>query len=180
MVHGWTLSDPKFQLFAPLFYALEVLPILVLYLRRAPGEDPPDRAEAALIVGMILLFPLYRIGVSNDFMMRASIVPLALAAVAVGERIALRAGRRPWTASAPALAMLALAAVTPSLEIARAFAHPARPPLELSLPEAWAASDYAKAGMQTYLAPAADFRRLAPLYRQPATPDRLASRAHLP
>ena len=60
----------------------------------AGGERGPARSTCGLAVAVLVLIPFYRVGVSNDFAMRASIPALAILAVATGHGVvsALRTG----------------------------------------------------------------------------------------
>ena len=76
-------------------------------------------------VVVLLLLPLYRFGPANDLAMRASIPALALLAIRLGEwlsqpRDGLSDRQLRWVA----IALLAIGAVTPLMEVARLFIEP--------------------------------------------------------
>jgi hypothetical protein len=154
VLHRWTVLEPTFFVYFPLFLAIEVAPILYMVLRREAGDPPVDRVELALVAAMLLALPLYRVGASNDLMMRTSIFPLALGALVVGERVAGRIAARRWASLGPLGAALLLGACTPAFEIVKALVTPPVPPVTAALPDAWLRTSFAEAELDTYLAPA--------------------------
>ncbi|WP_156028597.1 hypothetical protein [Sphingobium chlorophenolicum] len=115
-----------------LFMMLEVVPFLWLLLRdRTKGVD---RTTILIAGACLLLMPLWKIGANNDFEMRASIMPLALIAIAFAEwagRLELRE-EKAWF-----LVILALGSVTGAAEIARVFRLAPSPAPQCSLAGAW-------------------------------------------
>ncbi len=111
---------------------IEVLPFLLPLLRDRDASG--DRATM-LIAGLCLfLMPLWKIGINTDFQMRASIMPLALVAVAFADwanRL-----RRPDT-KLYFLTVIALASVTGVVEIARTFRLAPSPAPHCSLAGIW-------------------------------------------
>lgn len=115
-----------------LIMLIEVVPFILPLLRyRMKGTDRPT----VLIAGLCLfLMPLWSIGVSNDFQMRASIMPLALIAVAFAD---WASRLQQWDEKAFVLIIVALGAVTGGFEIARAFRFAPSPVPHCSLAGVW-------------------------------------------
>jgi hypothetical protein len=116
---------------------------------------------------MLLALPLYRVGASNDLMMRGSIFPLALGALVVGERVASRIAAERWASLAPLSLALLIGACTPAFEIVNALVKPASPAVTARLPDAWARTSFAEAELDTYLAPLDALDGLGWLLRRP-------------
>jgi hypothetical protein len=167
VLHRWTVLEPTFFVYFPLFLAIEIAPILYLILRREPGDPEVDRVELALVAAMLLALPLYRVGASNDLMMRGSIFPLALGALVVGERVASRIAAERWASLAPLSLALLIGACTPAFEIVNALVKPASPAVTARLPDAWARTSFAEAELDTYLAPLDALDGLGWLLRRP-------------
>lgn len=124
VAHGLQTFDAGFLLRYALFIGLELGPALVvLRLARTgpPRSEPtPLRTDTTLVVGLLLVVPLYRLG-AIDFVMRASIPALAVLALRTAAAgVALTGSRR-----AIALAIVAIGAVTPLYEIGRSLTRPA-------------------------------------------------------
>ncbi|HEY5072819.1 MAG TPA: hypothetical protein VII63_12405 [Caulobacteraceae bacterium] len=145
-----------------LFLTVEVVPIVYL-MWRGGGRTRGSRVEMAMITGMLVLIPLYLIGWNNDFMMRASIPPLVLAALIIADRLEANLQRRDWTSAALAIVVLAVGAVTPALQIVRSFYYPATPPMTTDVPQVW--ERYSRTPPDTYLVPADMLGQLSPLFR---------------
>ena len=115
-----------------LLLLLEVWPFLRPLLR---GQDGVTDHATILIAGIcLLLMPLWAIGMSNDFQMRASIMPLALVAIAFARwagRLENRSGKA-WF-----LVVITLGSVTGTAEIARAFRLVPSPAPHCSLAGVW-------------------------------------------
>jgi len=120
--HGFVLS------FAPDGQAKAIVCVLVLVfcalefglyaLLIRPGDAGREARSKALLVttlGCLLLFPLYRYGASNDFVMRSSILALYILAVFVGRALCGRSlgGRRRIVL----MMLLVLGSVTPLIEL---------------------------------------------------------------
>lgn len=108
------------------FWSLYVLFILVQIPQAAVVAscwgrlDPASRTLAILAIGVLLAIPFYRLGVNNDFCMRASITPLALLAFIFASIVAqLRLSDRGKRVAAVAV-ILVLGCFTPAFEIQRA------------------------------------------------------------
>lgn len=115
-----------------LIMLLEVIPFLLPLLSDRTGHT--DRATI-LIAGLCLfLMPLWTMGVSNDFQMRASIMPLALIALAFADWASrLKKGRD----KACIVTLIALGSVTGVVEISHAFRFASSPAPLCSLPGVW-------------------------------------------
>ncbi len=130
-----------------LIMLLEVLPFLVpLLFDRSGGTD----RATMLIAGLCLfLMPLWTIGASTDFQMRASIMPLALVALAFGgwagrlERIGEKAAF---------LAIMGLGSLTGAVEIANAVRLAPSPVPLCHLPASWDRQTGLVAPYATYFA----------------------------
>ncbi len=108
------------------------------------------RALLLLASAILPLLPFVQVGTSLDFLMRASIVPLALTAAYAAEALANRengAALRLWLG-----AVLAVGSVTGAAEIRRALVEPASPMVECSLYGAWR-PNFWRTPMTSYVAP---------------------------
>ncbi|GJD63094.1 hypothetical protein [Methylobacterium frigidaeris] len=121
--HGFQDMTGEFASRYVLFLTIEIVPALVV-LGLGPGSilgaDRWTRRETGLVLGLLLLAPLYRLG-GADFVMRASIPALALMALRVGTAVPRLHGR----SAALAVAILGIGAVTPLYEVTRAMVVPA-------------------------------------------------------
>lgn len=134
-----------------MFLALEVLPAVWIILRLR-DRRPIDRVTLALVVVMLVLFPLFKLGEGEDFTMRASIAPLGVLALTVASGLTRAGGRIPRGVGIAVAAILAIGSVTGAAEIARALRFEPAPPPRCSLPGAWIRQSGQVVGMQTYLA----------------------------
>ncbi|UHC19706.1 hypothetical protein LRS73_29780 [Methylobacterium currus] len=120
--HGLQDMTEEFAARYLVFVTIEIVPALVV-LGLAPGSiagsDRWTRRETGLVLGLLLLAPLYRLG-GADFVMRASIPALALLALRVGTTAV---SLRGWRA-AVAVGVLGVGAVTPLYEVIRAVVVP--------------------------------------------------------
>ena len=129
--------------------ALELLvwSVPLLLIARAPTFGRAPLFLASLILPLL---PFVQVGTSLDFLMRASIVPLALTAAYATEALGSAAESRPiryWL-----WAMLAIGSITGAAEIRRALVEPASPTVECSLYGAWQ-PNFADTPMTSYVAP---------------------------
>lgn len=133
---------------------LEVLPF-AWPLLRASGSRRTDRPVVLLIVLLLLLMPLVQIGVSVDFQMRASIMPLALLAIFFAEWTCRLIAEKPVPTYAISYALLAmiLGAATPLLEVRRALVNGPSPRPGCSLIGVWNRQDGMIGPYAMYLAP---------------------------
>jgi len=126
----------------PVVYALcillEVIPFIYPLLRERNSTDQ-DRPVLWLILGFLLIIPLFQVGMSTDLQMRASIMPLALLALAFAQWTVKLIENYPArrTALAYALVAILLSAATPAAELRRALTHPASPAPLCSLVDVW-------------------------------------------
>ncbi len=115
-----------------LILLFEVLPFLLPLLGDRTGGT--DRATILIAGGCLFLMPLWSMGVSNDFQMRASIVPLALIALAFADwAIRLEKPRE----KAVIVTLIALGSVTGVVELSNALRLPASPAPLCSLAGVW-------------------------------------------
>jgi hypothetical protein len=164
---GWLLAKPGYPLRYVVFCLHEALPAIYLMWRSGHGDHRFSRPELAIVSAVLLLLPLYMIGASNDFMMRASTVSLTLAALVIGERLIACIDQRRFKPAAAILAVLGIGAVTPLLEITRAVALPAQPANTQNLPQAWAGSAFSWAPPDTYRAPVDALDTWSWLFKRP-------------
>lgn len=147
-----------------LLVLLEVFPfVLPPLLSRSTATG--DRMLLWLILACLLAIPLWQVGISSDFQMRASIMPLALLAVAFALWLSKVADRWPQGKAALAFGagLLALGAVTPVMEFKRAVSFGPSPEPKCSLLGVW----NRQVGLMTapysqYLAPRRAFPALLP------------------
>jgi len=101
------------------FVLFEFVGFAVLLLRR-------DRRDPLLwaAVAVLLALPCYRFGPYNDLAMRASIPPLVLLAIRMGDWLSTPFVRRESGARLIAIVLLGIGAVTPFMEFARVFITP--------------------------------------------------------
>lgn len=130
-----------------LILLFEVLPFILPLLSDRTGGT--DRATI-LIAGLcLLLMPLWTMGISNDFQMRGSIMPLALVAIAFAQwagRVDVRGQKMA------VVAIMALGSVTGIVEISHAFRFAASPPPLCSLAGAWQRQAISGVPYASYLA----------------------------
>jgi hypothetical protein len=121
-----------------LLMLLEVLPLVALALLSKLTEGR-DRLLLWLILGCLALMPLYQLGGNSDFQMRASIMPLALLSFLFATWLAqcFEQSAKPKAAIGFALALLAVGAVTPALELRRALMLAPSPKPLCSLAGVW-------------------------------------------
>lgn len=144
---------PTDPLIWALCVALEVLPFGRPLLRdRTPAVDRP---VVLLTLLLLLVMPLVQIGVSSDFQMRASIMPLALLAVSFALWITRQLTDKSARTGAIAYAIIAilLGAATPVLELRRALVNGPSPRPLCSLVGMWHKQDNTIVPFFTYLAP---------------------------
>jgi len=133
----WLFLDPGYPARYAVFLVVElVLWFWIFYITPRQENEPFKRSDIVVAGVSLLLLPLYSIGFSNDFTMRASIPALALIALAaaprIGSMLQVPGARRIVLATG-----LAIAAATPGVEIARAIAMPTIALGSCSLPHAW-------------------------------------------
>ncbi|HEV2595422.1 MAG TPA: hypothetical protein VGU01_09520 [Sphingomicrobium sp.] len=133
---------------------LEVLPFAWPLLRES-GSRRSDRPVVLLILLLLLVMPLVQVGVSVDFQMRASIMPLALLAIFFANWICELCEETPVRILGIAYALLALTlgAPTPILEVRRALVNGTSPPPRCSLAGVWNKEDGMIVPYAMYLAP---------------------------
>ena len=123
---------PPTALIYTLVMLLEVVPFLLPVLHDT--DNLVDRATALIAGACLFLMPCWSIGLFGDFQMRASIMPLALVALAFADwasRIHQRSARRKF------LVIVMLGSVTGAVEIAQAFRFAPSPVPHCSLPGVW-------------------------------------------
>jgi hypothetical protein len=117
--HRWMFGVEGFVATYFIFLAIEIPHSLVLAAAWS-WIDRTDRRILALAIALLAAIPFYSIGTSNDFVMRASIVPLFLLAFAFA-RVASLAPRDNGALAACIAAIVIISAATPLFEIKRAF-----------------------------------------------------------
>ena len=142
----------------PLIWALcvtlEVLPFTVPLLRER-GSPATDKAVVRLIQFLLLAMPLVQVGVSADFQMRASIMPLALLSMLFAQWVCRLLKEKPVRSIALNYALFAitLGAATPLLEVRRAVLNAPSPRPLCSLIGVWHRQDNMIVPYSMYLAP---------------------------
>lgn len=133
------------------------------------SRDPKDRRapwELAIIALVLAVLPIYKIGIANDFVMRASIPALALLCLRAAPAVASLA-TEPLRRRVVVGAIVALGAVTPAVEIARNIAGQ---PQAVSVCNVWESlEDGPAAGTPRdyYIASDASMAAIPHLFRQP-------------
>lgn len=97
---------------------VKVAPWLALAWEARDRKDGRTRWELAIIALVLAILPIYKIGIANDFVMRASIPALALLCLRAAPAFATL-GAQPIRQRVLAVAIVVLGAVTPAVEIAR-------------------------------------------------------------
>lgn len=159
--------ESGFQSFPLLHYALFVLFEVGIYLvlvwsRRA--DVALDKASFAIVAGSLLVMPLYHIGNGEDFMMRASIMPLALLAYCVARSVCV--GDLTSRHRIAVTLVLAIGAVTGLKEVMRAVRNQPAPPPQCTLVDVWAHQGERIEPIGIYVARATAL----PAFIQPRTP----------
>ena len=133
---------------------LEVLPFAWPMVRER-GSPKVDRAVILMVILMLFLMPLLQIGMSADFQMRASIMPLALLSIGFGDWLYSLSTEKPVRTVAMTCAVVAitLGAATPLFELRRALINAPSPPPLCSLVGVWNRQDNMIVPYSTYLAP---------------------------
>ena len=147
-------------------FLLKAAPWLALAWEATRGKDRRTIAEFLLIFLALLAIPTYRLGFANDFAMRVSIPALALLALRAAPAIAVRADA-PLRRKATAGIIVALAAITPGVEIWRNVTEVAQPMSACNLLEAMSEGPAKKAPKNYYIADAASFAAMKDLFRAP-------------
>lgn len=133
----WLFLEPGYALHYVRFIVIELaLWFWVFHLMPRAENEALQPSDISIAVVLLLLFPLYAIGFSNDFTMRASIPALAIIALAAAPRI----GALLQTPSARRTVLvigLTAAAITPGVEVARAIAKPTIALGNCSLTHSW-------------------------------------------
>ena len=133
---------------------LEVLPFTVpLLLDRDLAHT--DRSVVRLVQFLLLAMPLVQVGISADFQMRASIMPLAMLAILFAQWVCRISAEAPLRAGPVAYAAIAVAlgAATPLLEVRRAVVNQPSPSPRCSLVGVWDRQVNTGVPNSTYLAP---------------------------
>jgi len=135
----------EFLIRYPAFLALELLPFVAAnVLFGARDGHGPARATYRIAVASLVLIPCYRIGVSNDFVMRASIPALAILAVTTGHTAAsVLAGGSNARRILLGL-VLALGSLTGLEEVGHTLATPNRGASTCDFVQAWDQSPYSR------------------------------------
>lgn len=120
----------------PVLYALiillEVAPlVLPSLLNRSASLDRPTLLIAT---GCLLLMPLWQLGAGSDFQMRASIMPLAVAALAFAQWAVIT---RTLIGRLAVILILAVGSVTGAAELWRSVRYLPSPVPHCTLDEAW-------------------------------------------
>lgn len=144
--HAWL---PNLAVYT-VFVLLEAVPFLAAAWLGSRGGRI-GRGAFALVAACLLLFPFLMVGASADFVMRASITPLAILAVLVADLLVAGPSRK---LAGFLFAVIAIGALTPAREILRAVLLDPAPIPQCDMPTTWARS-FPQYGRETYLASAA-------------------------
>lgn len=117
--HAWPFVHPAFWSFYVVFIVIQI-PHAGVVAASWQRVDPDVRPLVALAIVLLLLIPFYRLGANNDFVMRASIMPLALLAFAFASLAADLQWRDGAGRIAAVAVIVALSCVTPAMEFQRA------------------------------------------------------------
>ena len=119
-------------------FALEVAPFILFPLLHS-SNTKMERITLWTIFLCLLFMPIWKIGINSDFQMRASIMPLALLAVAFAEWLIQMMAQRPVPKGALIFAGIAvgIGAITPAFEIHRALVNQPSPLPRCSLIGVW-------------------------------------------
>lgn len=152
----WLFIDHGYPFRYVAFILIELgLWLWIFHVRPKEDSEAPQQGDILIAIILLLLFPLYSIGFSNDFTMRASIPALAIVALAAAPRIGAMLQARD-ARRVVLIAGLVTAAITPAVEVARAIAKPTIPLGDCTLPSAWKAWEMQigirNVSMATYLA----------------------------
>ena len=119
--HQWLFFLDGFWIVYGLFIVVQI-PHAAIVAAFWSRLDAGSKALSVLSITLLLLIPMYRLGMNGDFAMRASIAPLALLAFVFASIVAEMQWRDGILRISAVTAILVLASVTPVLEIQRAFA----------------------------------------------------------
>jgi hypothetical protein len=119
--HLWFFTWDGFWVVYALFIAIQLphISVVAMYWHRL---DADLRLISIFSIGVLLIIPIYRLGPSNDFAMRASILPLALLAFVFASIVAQMRWRDGVARVATIGVILALGSVAPASEVQRALA----------------------------------------------------------
>ena len=152
----------KFAPIGPLAYIIFMLLEIAPFLVAAFTVGARSRFTVVMLVTLtasLMLIPLYQIGATDDFAMRASIPSLAILSVVTADVLTRAFGtNRPIDVSARRLIIVALAigSVTGIMEIRRAFIYRPSPRTHCSLVGSWDQEvGVMTVPKSTYMAPAA-------------------------
>jgi hypothetical protein len=111
----WLIFRDGFAWIYPAFILIEIpQAAIVLYTWRKVAV--PDRGPLLVALALLLAIPIYRLGLANDFVMRASIAPLFLLAFSFA-RIAVLTPRDDSAFPTLIAVVVLISAVTPTLEM---------------------------------------------------------------
>ncbi|MEO5866814.1 MAG: hypothetical protein ABIS14_03025 [Sphingomonas sp.] len=136
------------------FLLLEVAPALWIIYRLGWGGGI-GRDAVLLAAAMLAVIPFFHIGAGSDFVMRASIPPLAVVAAALATSLYQADLSAHRSTAMVVVTLLSLGAVTGTTEIARALRLASAPPPQCSLPTVWYRQTGWSADISSYLARAA-------------------------
>jgi hypothetical protein len=136
-----------------LLFAFEVAPFILLPLLDRTNSGL-ERLTLWTILLCLIVMPFWKIGINSDFQMRASIMSLALLALAFSEWLIRAVEKQPRSKAAIAFAVVAitLGAATPVFELRRTLTNGPSPLPRCSLVGVWDKQTGLIASYETYLA----------------------------
>ena len=149
---GGGLLPPKALVYT-LVMLFEVIPFLLPILH--DRDNVIDHATKLIAATCLFLMPSWSIGTFGDFQMRASIMPLALVAIAFADWAARLLHRREKAAF---MIIVALGSVTGAVEIAQTFRFAPSPAPRCSLAAVWNRQTSRTAPDAAYFVPIDAFR----------------------
>jgi hypothetical protein len=133
VAHGLNPGSGDFLPLYGRFALIEICPLLLLGFIWSGSQDEKTRFDFLVCASLLLSIPLYRIGGSNDFAMRASIFPISLLFVIVSQGLTSLRYSENRVRVLTSLLILTYGAACPATEFARALLTPVNPATGASL-----------------------------------------------
>jgi len=114
--HDFLVKMPFFWAYYTCFIMVAVVPVVVLILWNRGDQKTIYDTTLAIAVAVLLCLPFYKVGLANDFVMRAASPALAILAAILGIQLCIK-GRHVWKSAA--VISLIIGSVVGMLEIHR-------------------------------------------------------------